>query len=322
MNHDQTTYTRRNFLSMTATVGAALPFTSLVPATMITSPPADARTIHVFSKHLDWLNYQGVAEIAAETGFDGIDLTVRPQGHILPEKVTEDLPKAVEAARKAGVKIEMITTAITDARDPFTEPILKTASKLGIRYYRTGWLSLNESLGVEKSLQQCKTQLSQLAQLNKKYSIHGAYQNHAGTRLGGPVWDLWMVLKDLDPQWIGCQYDIRHATVEGAQSWPLGLDLLKTHIRTLDIKDFKWIEEGGKWKVENMPLGEGMVDFKKYFQLVSKYQLGGPFSLHYEYPVVTEADKNLPEGEKRKKAVTIMKKDLDKLKMMLKEANL
>ena len=29
-----------------------------------------------------------------------------------------------------------------------------------------------------------------LARLNEKYKIHGAYQNHAGSNFGAPVWDL------------------------------------------------------------------------------------------------------------------------------------
>jgi hypothetical protein len=55
----------------------------------------------VFSKCLQWLDYPGMAGITAEAGFDGVDLTVRAGGHVLPERVEEDLPKAVEAAEPA-----------------------------------------------------------------------------------------------------------------------------------------------------------------------------------------------------------------------------
>ena len=33
-------------------------------------------------------------------GVDGLDLTVRPKGSILPEKVAEDLPVVAEMAKK------------------------------------------------------------------------------------------------------------------------------------------------------------------------------------------------------------------------------
>ena len=95
-----------------------------------------AFSINIFSKNLHWLDYSGMAAAAAEMGFEGIDLTVRPAGHVLPERVAEDLPKAVEAVKKAGLNVFMITTAINNADDAHTEAILKTAHALGISYYR------------------------------------------------------------------------------------------------------------------------------------------------------------------------------------------
>ena len=75
-----------------------------------------------------------MAEAAAEMGFDGVDLTVRPKGHVLPEKVESDLPKAVEAMRKVGFSPFIMTTAVQDANDPTDQNVLSTASKLGFQY--------------------------------------------------------------------------------------------------------------------------------------------------------------------------------------------
>jgi L-ribulose-5-phosphate 3-epimerase UlaE len=82
---------------------------------------------------------------------------------------------------------------------------------------------------------------------------------------------------------MGCQFDIRHATVEGGTSWPVRLKLLHSHIKTLDIKDFMWQQQEGKWKPENMPMGEGMVDFDAFFALVDELAIQAVYSLHYEY---------------------------------------
>src|SRR5258705_11616553 len=74
---------RRDFLRLTA--GAAL--LTLQSKTTQGSPPpekpAEALKIVVFSKHLQWLDGEGLARTAAELGFDGVDLTVRTGGHIL-----------------------------------------------------------------------------------------------------------------------------------------------------------------------------------------------------------------------------------------------
>ena len=82
----------------------------------------------VFSKHLPDLNYEDLGKTAKELGFDGVDLTVRPKGHVLPERVAEDLPRAVDTLRKHGLTVPMITTELTSATDPAAIPTLRTAA--------------------------------------------------------------------------------------------------------------------------------------------------------------------------------------------------
>jgi len=99
MRHD---LSRREFLRTSAAVAALASL--YVAETTATSPAFGAVTkkptkICIFSKHLQWLDYQGMAQTAADIGFDGIDLTVRPDGHVLPQRVREDLPKAVQAVK-------------------------------------------------------------------------------------------------------------------------------------------------------------------------------------------------------------------------------
>ncbi|MFQ5998869.1 MAG: sugar phosphate isomerase/epimerase family protein [Candidatus Bathyarchaeia archaeon] len=274
---------RREFIAGLVAAGASVPIAGI--AKSVGKRQVDNGKICIFSKHLQWLDYQGMAETAAQIGFDGVDLTVRPRGHVLPERAEDDLPKAVEAVNKAGLKVYMITTAIRDPNDVHTDRILRTASQLGIKYYRLGYLKYDDSLGIERSLEAHKATLSELGKLNKLYRIHGAYQNHAGTGVGGPVWDIWYLIKDLNPKWIGCQYDIKHATHEGGRSWPLGLKLLKKYIKITAIKDFKWVKEDGKWRGQHVPLSEGMVDFVAYFKLAKQLDISGPISMHFEYPL-------------------------------------
>lgn len=278
----------------------------------------EAFKISIFSKHLQWLDYAEMAKVAAAMGFDGIDLTVRPNGHVLPEKVEEDLPKAVAAVRKEGMDVYMITTSITNVDDPNTERIIKTASSLGIRHYRTGYYMYDDKFSVEENLTRFKGQLTKLALLNKKYAISGDYQNHSGGQyFGAPVWDLHSLLKQINSPWIGSQYDINHATVEGANTWPLGLKLLKSHIKSIDIKDFRWTKRDGKWQIEYVPIGEGMVDFKKYFGLLKEYGISVPISIHYEYALggAEHGDRSLTIG--REEVIAAMKKDLTLLKTFL-----
>jgi len=277
------TMNRRQFI-YTSGAGAALLATGGSAFSAGTGTAGKVRPITVFTKCLQFLNYEQLAEVLAETGFDGADLAVRPNGQVLPENVETDLPKVKKILGKAGVGLPMMVTAISSATDPFTERILKTAAGLGVKHYRMGWLPYDDKKSIPDNLESLKQVFGQLEKLNRKYGIRGEYQNHSGTRVGGPVWDLYHIFKDLDPQYIGIQYDVRHGMAEGGVSWPLGMKLLSHWIGTTDIKDYIWEKDNkGAWKIKNVPLGEGMVDWKTYFTLYKTLNVKSPVSIHYEY---------------------------------------
>src|SRR3546814_18107151 len=69
--------------------------------------------------------------------------------------------------------------------------------------------------------------------------------------------ELWEVLKLADHDYLGVQYDVRHAVVEGGRSWVNGLKLIQPHIKTMVVKDFKWVEQGGQWRSVGNHIGEG-----------------------------------------------------------------
>jgi sugar phosphate isomerase/epimerase len=131
-----------------------------------------------------------------------------------------------------------------------------------------------------------------------------------------------MVLKEINSVWLGSQYDIYHATVEGANTWPVGLKLISPFIRSIDIKDFKWIEKDGKMISTAVPLGEGMVDFRRFFRFLKEYNLEIPVSLHYEYPLGGAENGASKLTIDSNNVVSAMKKDLSSLKNQLQDAGL
>lgn len=305
---------------MIGVAGVALPFQNVVACLAedtIENNNKNNKGFHIFSKHLQWLDYKGMASAAKEIGFDGVDLTVRPKGHVLPENVERDLPKAVDAIRKAGLKADLITTAITSADDKDTEKIIKTASKLGIKYYRMGWLKYSDNQSIPSQLELYKKQLKKLEEMNQKYNIHGAYQNHSGDSVGSAVWDIWLLIKDLNPEWIGCRFDVRHAMAEGLKSWKLGLGLLKTHIKTLDLKDFIYAKTTKGWAVENVPIGKGAVDFDDYFKTIAELNINAPFTLHAEYDLGGANKGKSKISLPRETVLKALKKDLNALKISM-----
>jgi sugar phosphate isomerase/epimerase len=239
--------------------------------------------VFIFSKHLQFLNYQDMCDAAKEMGFDGIDLTARPKGHVLPENVAEDLASATETMKSYGLLTEMITTNVKDANNQLDRNVLEAASNLGYKFYRTGWYQYTKEEDIQTSFISFKEKLKGLYELNKQLGISGSYQNHSGHYMGSSIWELNQALDSFSPLYMGSQYDIMHATVEGGENWEIGLRLIKDKINTLVIKDFKWGKVNGVWKRIFTPLGEGMVNFNLYFSLLKQFKINVPISIHYEY---------------------------------------
>jgi sugar phosphate isomerase/epimerase len=307
---DENSLSRREFLARTTavavTAGAFGPAALHAAAASANAP--EQWQIAVFSKPLQWLPFADVGPVIAEAGFQAVDLTVRPGGHVLPERVQDDLPRAVETLRRSGLTVPMITTAITDASDPLTRRVLETARKVGVSHYRMGYWTYPTGADPLRAVRDLKPRAAALAALNREIGIRGGYQNHAGTRVGGSVWDIGLLLEGIEPEGLGVQYDICHATVEGGESWPLTLRLIAPHIDTIAVKDCDWARRpDGRWAVRDVPLGEGAVNFAAYLRQLRAIGPLPPMTMHFEYAPLEMAGGG--GAKRRKETVDGMKRD-------------
>jgi L-ribulose-5-phosphate 3-epimerase len=278
-------------------------------------------SVCLFSKHLAWItDPQMLAETVAGIGFDGIDLAVRPGGHVQPEKVETDLPHMVESAQQAGLRVAMITTRIDSPRDPCTEAILKTMAMLGIRYYRRDGANWDGHSNILRRIAELQPDLRDLVALNKKHGVFAGVHNHSGFELGATPWEIYEIVKDHDPRQLGSNFDVAHATIEGGMGgWRNGFRLLAgdERVRMTAIKDFFWQKVEGRWNAQFCPLGQGMVDLKTYLSYLKEIQFTGPMSMHFEYP-----NEGISLEAQHKSLLEDMKRDLSLLRGTMKEVGL
>jgi len=116
--------------------------------------------------------------------------------------------------------------------------------------------------------------------------------------------------------WLGCQYDIRHAVIEGMSSWPNALRAIAPYIHTIDIKDGRWERTPKGWQPVTVPLGDGAVDLVKFLKELRALGVAKPVSMHFEYPF---PETGTP-AERRKAAVALMRKDAERLRAAMAEA--
>ena len=256
---------RRRFCLDVAVAGIAA---GAAPAPAGAAPASTGTCrLRVFSKHLQWLDAEPLAETAAAAGFGGIDLTVRPGGHVEPERVATDLPRFATAARRQGLALDMIVTAITSADDPHAETILRTAADEGVRLYRTGYFGFEPGRPIAGCIDDIRRRAAAIADLSRRCGLAGGYQNHHGKQLGGSVWDLQAVLDGIDPRWLGCQYDIRHAAAEATGSWEVGWRRIAPHVTSLALKDFRW-DDRQPLRPVTVPSGTGLVPWPRFIAAV------------------------------------------------------
>jgi len=261
----------------------------------------------VFNKPLQHLDYAAQAKLVAELGFDGIEGTVRRGGHVLPERVAEDLPRQMEALKKHKLGMTILTSDINNADDAVNRSVLETAAKLGVKRFRMRYYKYRKDQPIPPQLETFAKQWRGLHAFCKPLGIQPLYQNHAGAGyFGAGIWDLHRLVEGVPPSEAGVAFDIRHAVVEGGMSWPTEFQLIRPHIGALYFKDFKW---DGR-SVKNVPLGSGQVDYPRFIKMLRQSKVRVPVSLHMEY-----VDHRDPK--KLQESIDNIRRDLEQMNKLL-----
>lgn len=317
---------RRAFLQASIAATASPPKRVTNPTREGGQAGADARRYHVdsesrspvclFSKLLPELGWRELARAVRDLGYTGIDLTVRPQGHVLPERAAQDLPNAIDAIRAEGVQVPMITTALVSASDPTARPILTTAGRLGVQFAKPGYYRYKMD-DVRREIETTKREFAELARLAQDAGVRLGYHNHSGTYVGAAVWDAIAVVDPLPAEWAGYYFDVRHAVVEGGDAgWRIALQLVAPRLKMIAVKDFFWARNPkGGWRVENCPMGEGMVNWREYGRQLARVGFNGPVSVHVEYEITGPTP-----AARMERALDAARRDLQFTRARLKEA--
>ncbi len=283
---------RRDFVARTGLAAAAA---CLAPASLFAESAAAAPAKTSAARHYDigilekWffdgaggpLKYtpEELATTLDEIGLD-LELTLRKQGHISPEKAPDELPAMVAALARKNRRILWLAIDTVRPDEPHWEKALRVAQQLGIPQYRHRGFTYARGKPLKEQLANFHSMAKEFAAVNQEIGIQAVYQTHAGAQMAGSAaWDLDLLLGDIDPKWFGVAFDTQHIMVEAGLNWPNAVQLLAPRIATLCVKSFKW---EGDTKVE-VPLGEGRVKKAIVDQVVAAHGGPLPVCIHNEY---------------------------------------
>jgi sugar phosphate isomerase/epimerase len=269
---------RRDFLAQAGTAAAGI---AVAGPWLCAGAEGIPVPIVIFSKAYQplKLSFEQAAEFTAESGLDGVDSPVRPDGEIKPERVADELPAYIEALRKRNLRMPYLTTAITATGSPEAETVLRTAKRLGVEQYRLGFITRVDNAGWPQQLREVRAHLKELAALNQEIGIGAVMQNHSPSGhsyVGGNLDELFQVVDGFAPNQVGVAFDIAHAVNVHEQDWRSRFEKLRPHLKVVYVKDTNQ-------EKRFVPLGQGRVGATGYFQLLKQIGYHAPISLHIEY---------------------------------------
>jgi L-ribulose-5-phosphate 3-epimerase len=282
------TDSRRDMLKAFA---GALPALYLSAASAQTAANGSKTEFVICDSYLTWTTPEAAVELASAAGFDGVVWGIRPSSMIEVENAEKKLPRMMELSRKAGMSTPHIAADILDANSARADGVLGAIRDVGVKVYRSRFFRYDFQKDLNLQLDSFKRQIAGLSKLNEKYGLRAAIHTQSGPlNMGGAMWDLWIALKELDPAYIGIDLDIGHVALQGGPSWQQSTRFAAKYLATAAVKDFVWSREArsagrSEWVAKWVPPGEGMVDFKAFFQCLRQVNFTGAIEEHFEYSV-------------------------------------
>jgi len=199
------------------------------------------------------LDYSQLGTVLTGLGFDGCDLSVEAGGTVLPEQSPVDLVRAIEVISGEGFEVPVITTSFFSVNEPWARNVLGLSGRSGVVYFRTGYSKYPERLA------QRRNDILGFMTYGRAVEIGLVVPYPAGEPM----------IRDLDPNWIGYDFDTTQA----------GLEAALPRLRAIKLRDAR--KDGNR--VVACPLGEGLVDWAGFFATLAHARFSGPLTLTLSY---------------------------------------
>lgn len=244
----------------------------------------------LFTKLFRGHSIEEIGSTAAELGFDGIDLLIRP-GHQVEPDAPERILAAVEHLQSHGLQVPMATTDVTDTTRFPTERLLAACGEAGIELIRLGYWKYDPSRGYAACFDAARRDLEQLAKLAERTGVRVAIQLHGDTIHGSGA-QTAALLAGHDPKTIGAYPDPGNQVVQdGREDWRFTFDVLGPWLCCVGVKNGGWfpgeLAPTGQrhWRSDWSGLADGMVPWDDIIEYLSGSGYDGLLSFHSHYEV-------------------------------------
>jgi sugar phosphate isomerase/epimerase len=235
----------------------------------------------LFSKLFAGTDVDQLAERVQATGFDAIELPVRPGYQCPPQEAAERLVPVVERLRELGIEVPIVTAPVVEPTDPLTQAIYEACGRAGVHYLRPGYWRV-EGGGYWEAFRRARRQVKGLEQLSQRTGVKTALHIHSGKFLTSTCATTHRLVEGCSPQRVGVYLSPPHMALDG-EDVEMGLGIVGKYLCLVDHKNFAWERRDSEWHRAGVSSWDGLVDWRQVIELLDEVGYDDILCFHPEY---------------------------------------
>jgi len=226
----------------------------------------------------------------SEIGYEGIEIRCAEDGHIDPERITDEQIKEIrKAAHDAGIEIACLTPYYKNYLTPEEREksiagmkrTIEVAAALDCKRVRSyGGITPPKNRSASEVWRRTVEGIRIVAEFAERFGVTICIENHAGT-LTMSARETADFVADVNHPNVGILYDHAWVRVAGRETASEAVQIMKPYIRHVHVKDWKFV--GGD--TENRRaclLGEGDIEWREVISALLAIGYDGFLSDEYE----------------------------------------
>jgi sugar phosphate isomerase/epimerase len=233
----------------------------------------------VFSKPWPDKTLPELAKFIKELGFDGVELPVRDNFQVTPEKVSKGLSEAAKIFEDNGVKIGSVA-------GPTDIETIAACGEAGVPIIRV-CINIDMSIGYFETEKKIRKEFDAVLPALEEHGVTIGIQNHADYQIGSAI-GVMHLIEGYDPKLVGAVLDTAHCGLAGEPD-EMAIDIVWSHLILVNLKSAfrKRITgpeaEDVEWKKHWTTARHGITSWPVVTQELKKRGYGGDYCLTAEY---------------------------------------
>ena len=234
---------------------------------------------------LSGFDFNQALDIAVASECSGIELRVADSYHKSLHELSESGPCVTRAVNDRGLKLAVLNSYIPIEDDHAVDQLITAAQAMGVPKARVvlpraaraavasqanikeGIPSYHSHLKPNELIDKLMVSLVRLEEKARNAGVQILLELHWGTVMSS-FSSAFLLVRELDPRYVGITFDPANMMVEGKEDWEYGLTLISDYIANVHVKNVSWKASEDGWTWEWAAMEQGMLDWPHLIFLI------------------------------------------------------